>query len=158
MSIRLMAMVWNNYLSSTEKLVLLYYADRASDDGSKIFPSNSTVVKATSLSERSVRSTTRKLIEKGYLQHTGWSGYHTKTYTIDVSRLIEGIEGGTTCRKEGQDVPETGAGCAPKPLVDTSKPSYKKYQKKFPETYSSPGYVPLINQQLQKALETIYEN
>lgn len=159
MSIRVMALVWNTNLSSIEKLVLLYYADRANDDGSKIFPSNKTVMNATSLSERSVRNATKRLIEKGYLRHVGWSGYHTKVFAINIARMVQQTDGGITCRNEGQEMPEKGAGDAPKPSVPIKKPSYRKEnQKLLPGNQSIEGYIPEFSEEIQEALNSILIN
>lgn len=87
-----MAMVWNTNLSTTGKIVLLFYADKASDDGSGIWPSVNTVCQKTGLTRRTIQRITKELTNDGYLQLEGWSKYHTKLMNINLKKLKK--EGG----------------------------------------------------------------
>ncbi len=175
MSIRVMSLVWNTELSSTEKLVLLYYADRAADDGSKIFPGVKTVARNTGLSERTVQYTTKKMIKNGYLTRVGWSDYRTKMLRINISRLLqdqqpdepptphveEDLNGCNTFTPMVQMTAKKGERAAPKPSSTISKPSYqakKSWGKKSPQEESSQKYTPLIDPALKRALQRSKEN
>ena len=54
--------------SASAKAVLVYLADRASDDGTAAFPKIETIVNVTELSERTVRSSLRTLQERGFIR------------------------------------------------------------------------------------------
>lgn len=66
MSVRKMAEVWDTDLPSTEKLVLLAYADHANDEG-LCYPGNSHIAKKASKSPGSIKRITRWLRAHGYL-------------------------------------------------------------------------------------------
>ena len=51
--------------NASAKAVLVYLADRASDDGTAAFPKIETIVNVTELSERTVRSSLKLLQERG---------------------------------------------------------------------------------------------
>ncbi len=175
MSIRIMSMVWNTKLSSTEKLVLLYYADRAADDGSKIFPGVKTVARNTGLSERTVQYTTKKMIKDGYLIRVGWSDYRTKMLRINISRLYqdqqpveppdshadEDLNGRNTFTQGVQMSANTGELAAPKPSTTISKPSNqgkKSWGIRSPQEESPHKYTPFIDPALKRALQHSIEN
>jgi len=171
MSIRVMSMVWTTKLPSTEKLVLLYYADRAADDGSSIFPAVKTVARSTGLCERTVQQTTKKLIKSGYLILEGWSHYHTKQLRIIISRLLQEsqqnpgeigeIDGCTTFTQGVQRTVKRGERAAPKPSIAISKPSYqgkKSWEKRSPQEESSHKYTPFIDPALKRAIQHSKEN
>ncbi len=54
--------------NASAKAVLVYLADRASDDGTAAFPKIETIVNVTELSERTVRSSLRTLQERGFIR------------------------------------------------------------------------------------------
>ena len=89
MSIQVMEKVWKLDLPSTEKMVLLKYADHSSDDGNQIWPSKHTVAKSCSLTERTVFKLTKKLVQEGYLVKVGKTRYQTILYRINLSKLYE---------------------------------------------------------------------
>lgn len=174
MSIRVMSMVWNKNLTSTEKLVLLYYADRASDDGSSIFPSVKTVAINTGLCERTIQATTNKLIRKGYLIREGWSNYRTKQLRISISRLIQDNQPATSSNP-GKDIKNNGCNTftrgvhvnankgepgAPYTSLPINKPSYREsYSKNYrnPQEASKQKYTPRVDPVLKKALQQVKE-
>ena len=175
MSIRVMSMVWNTKLSSTDKLVLLYYADRAADDGSKIFPGVKTVARNTGLSERTVQYVTKKMIKNGYLIQVGWSDYRTKMLRINISRLLqdqqpvepltphveEELGGCNTFAPVVQMTAKKGERAAPNTSSTISKPSYqgkKSWKKRSPQEEGSHKYTPFIDPALKRAIQHSKEN
>jgi hypothetical protein len=78
MSVIISALVWETDLPPSEKIILLAYADFASHDGTRIFPSLEQVARMTGYCKRSVRRFTRSLEAKGYLvplsEHRGGRG------------------------------------------------------------------------------------
>lgn len=54
--------------NASAKAVLVYLADRASDDGTAAFPKIGTIVAVTELSERTVRSSLKTLQERGFIR------------------------------------------------------------------------------------------
>lgn len=54
--------------NASAKAVLVYLADRASDDGTAAFPKIETIVNVTELSERTVRSSLKTLQERGFIR------------------------------------------------------------------------------------------
>lgn len=54
--------------NASAKAVLVYLADRASDDGTAAFPKIETIVNVTELSERTVRSSLKLLQERGFIR------------------------------------------------------------------------------------------
>jgi len=147
-----MALVWEAGLSSSEKLVLLYYADRASDDGSGIWPSVDTVSQKTGLSRRSVQRITKDLIINGFLFVVGRSKYHTKLLRINLSKLFSCQErGDNECNKGVTMDTKSGDTLTPKPSITISKPSYMNNSKKR----LSNSYEPIMDQEIIKALRLI---
>ena len=88
MSIRVMSLVWDSELDSAKKMVLLYYADRGSDEGENIFPSIATVAKKTGYSERSVQRITRCLVIENLLIPVGISALNTNAYRINIPAVM----------------------------------------------------------------------
>ena len=85
MSVKVMGLVWEmSELSSSEKLVLLAYADHASHDGSGIWPAVNTIANKTSLSRRTVQRVTHDLEDKGYLIRDGSHDSGTNLWKIPV--------------------------------------------------------------------------
>lgn len=170
-----MSLVWNTKLSSTEKLVLLYYADRASDDGSSIFPAVKTVARNSGLSERTVQYTTKNMIKKGYLIRVGWSDYRTKLLRINISQLLQDqqpIPPQPTNKNQEKDGcneftqgvqmnAKKGEPDAHKPSPAINKPftprNNSRFIKKGREVISY-KYNPTIDPNLKKALQQAKEN
>lgn len=90
MSVRISSMVWRARLQSTEKLVLLYLADKANDDGEGIWPSVDTIGAECGLSDRTARRQLGKLEEYGILAKEERPG-RTNMWRIDKEKL-EGWE------------------------------------------------------------------
>lgn len=136
-----MTLVWKIELHSTDKFVLMYYADRASDDGTGIWPSIETVAKATGFSERTVQKATKKLIHSGYLSQVGWTKYGTKLlkvntrYLSEIAKESESVAKGgefwdmerrNKISRKGKEIHQRGELDAPKPSITTNKPSINK--------------------------------
>jgi len=68
MSIRVSRAVWCLDLPTSEKIVLLAYADFADDTGGRVFPSYDTIADMTGIKRRQVINITHKLKAKGLLQ------------------------------------------------------------------------------------------
>lgn len=117
MSIKLMSMVFDSDLPTTEKMVLLAMADYASDNGDSIFPSIETLCHKTSLSDRSVQASIQKLIKKNYLilLKKGGGRANTNLYKIRCSRFAV-FEKGESGSLKG----ETGAQKGERPSPDPS--------------------------------------
>ena len=101
--------------SPADKTVLIALANHADPTGD-CWPSVARVCLYTSLSERAVRMALRRLEEQGFV---------TTTHKIGRSSSYK-LEGGTTCRGEGQEMPGRGAGDAPKPSYNHQEPKPKK--------------------------------
>lgn len=100
MSIRQMYAVWKiKDLDIYEGMLLLALADYASDDGTRIFPSMSTLVEKSRMSERKVRSTLRLLEGKGHMKTILGSGRTHSQYTLTLpSELL--AEYDAKCKKK----------------------------------------------------------
>lgn len=62
MSVKLMTSVFEADFEPSEKLLLLAMADFAGDDGTSIYPSQATLAQKTGLSDRTIRTLIKKLI------------------------------------------------------------------------------------------------
>lgn len=86
MSVKLMAMVFENEeLGPTERLVLLSLADHADDEG-RCYPSIARLMQRTGLKERAVQNNIKKLVEGGYV--VIWRGGgrgNANLYVVDAS-------------------------------------------------------------------------
>ena len=111
MSIKIMTLVWESYLPSNEKFVLLALADHARDDGSRVYPSIETISKKTGFSERTVQRQMRKLQALGVLEIVkGANRYGTTEYLIRGDKL-------TPLKGKNRDI----QGCQPRhPGVTTT--------------------------------------
>lgn len=87
MSIRVMTVVWDSDLETTKKFILLYYADRGSDEGENIWPSVATVAKKTGYSERTVQRVTNAMLREGLLIPDGKGPKGTNRYKIALSTV-----------------------------------------------------------------------
>ncbi len=80
--------------SATRKQIIMYLADKASDDGSGIWCSKGTIQRHTELGETTVKRTIREFLKEGILVETGARGCKngfTVVYRIDLAR-IEALE------------------------------------------------------------------
>jgi hypothetical protein len=151
-----MSLVWKTNLDSTEKLVLLYYADKAHDDGSSIFPSKQRVANGCSLCKRTVQKVTKGLIQAGILRVEGRSKYGTQRYSIDITNLQE-VSRETNQPKEGEHesnsevnfASQIGEPRTPKSLSTINKPvdSFSNFKKRN----STTSYTPVIDEGIKKA-------
>ena len=99
MSVKVMGLVWDlDGLTSSQKLVLLAYADHADHNGKSIFPSVELISKKTSLSERTVQRTTRDLEEMGLLVSSGKHKSGTNLWSIPIpdmgGDMVTPLDGG----------------------------------------------------------------
>lgn len=136
MSVKVMGQVWDiQDLTSSEKLVLLAYADHAHHDGTGIWPAVMTVARKASLSERTVQRVTRELEEKGYLVSDGHhdSGTNLWKIPLDMGGDTMTPPGVTPCQGGVTLTTERGDTMTPKPLINhNNKPSKKKSRKRDP--------------------------
>ncbi|MFY0633372.1 MAG: hypothetical protein JXQ91_06145 [Vannielia sp.] len=80
--------------SATRKQIIMFLADKASDDGSGIWCSKGTIQRHTDLGETTVKRTIRDFLKEGILIETGARGCKngfTVVYRIDLAR-IEALE------------------------------------------------------------------
>ena len=80
--------------SATRKQIIMFLADKASDDGSGIWCSKGTIQRHTELGETTVKRTIRDFLKQGILVETGARGCKngfTVVYRIDLAR-IEALE------------------------------------------------------------------
>jgi len=104
--------------SATRKQIIMFLADKASDDGSGIWCSKGTIQRHTELGETTVKRTVREFLKEGILVETGArtckNGF-TVVYRIDLAKvealdptLEPEIETGSTVAPVQSD-PGTGA-------------------------------------------------
>ena len=104
--------------SATRKQIIMFLADKASDDGSGIWCSKGTIQRHTELGETTVKRTVREFLKEGILVETGSrtckNGF-TVVYRIDLAKvealdptLEPEIETGSTVAPV-QSGPGTGA-------------------------------------------------
>ena len=104
--------------SATRKQIIMFLADKASDDGSGIWCSKGTIQRHTELGETTVKRTVREFLKEGILVETGArtckNGF-TVVYRIDLTKvealeptLEPEIETGSTVAPV-QSCPGTGA-------------------------------------------------
>ena len=74
---------------STQKLVLLYFADKANDHGEGIYPSRSTIADQTELSESAIQFSLRALEKQNFVKKLGLSKYGTSDYVMNTDMLEE---------------------------------------------------------------------
>lgn len=80
--------------SATRKQIIMFLADKASDDGSGIWCSKGTIQRHTELGESTVKRTIREFLKEGILVETGARGCKngfTVVYRIDLAK-IEALE------------------------------------------------------------------
>ncbi|CAG9932213.1 helix-turn-helix domain-containing protein [Candidatus Nitrotoga arctica] len=92
MSIRVMSMVWENYLKGgSEKLALLALADWCNDQGSSLHPSINAIAKKINVSESQARRIIHGFIKDGYLEvignHSGGNPGQSRQYKLNLKNL-----------------------------------------------------------------------
>lgn len=92
MSVRVMALVWENFnRGGSEKLAMLALADWCNDDGGSLHPSISAVARKINVSEKQARRIIHKFIDEGYLlvvaNHYGGDPGQSRHYNLNVSLL-----------------------------------------------------------------------
>lgn len=106
MSVKLIGLVLETDLPSSEKLLLLVLADAASEEG-VCWPRQSVLAARSSLSDRSVRRILDELRARGLVDWDQRGLHRSNVYTIDVD-LLSGLAGADTVTGPGS--PErTGA-------------------------------------------------
>jgi hypothetical protein len=80
-SIKLISVVWSLEIRPTDKLVLLALADNANDEGGRCYPSMRTLQQKTSLSNRAVRYSIKRLEKNGHLMTQNRNG-HSLNFTL----------------------------------------------------------------------------
>lgn len=76
--------------SATRKQIIMFLADKASDDGSGIWCSKGTIQRHTELGETTVKRTIREFLKEGILVETGARGCKngfTVVYRIDLAKV-----------------------------------------------------------------------
>ena len=110
MSVKVMALVFDYAgLSSSEKFVLLAYADHADHSGNNVFPSVAFVARKTNYNDRTVQRTSRKLEQDGYHIPDGRGRKGTKKWRINVNKLMGAAESHPG-RKSHSEVAESHSG------------------------------------------------
>lgn len=123
----------------TSKLVLIALANHARPDGSAAFPSVGTIERYTCLSERAIRQHLASLEESGIIERcdpaivaahiprsdrrpTGWNlRIGVQQVQVAAERGASRAATGCTSFLDGvQEVPDRGAGGAPKPYIEPS--------------------------------------
>ena len=92
MSIKVMALVWDNFpRGGSDKLVMLAMADWCNDNGTSLHPSISTVARKINLSDKQTRVIVHRLIDEGWLSvignEFGGDPGMTRQYRMDVEML-----------------------------------------------------------------------
>ena len=109
MSVKVIKLVWEiKGLSSSEKLVLLAYADHANKDGTDIWPAVDTIANKTALSRRTVQRVTRKLENMGYLIKDGQHKSGTNLWKISNLKGDMVTPPGVTLTTGGGDIVTPG--------------------------------------------------
>ena len=110
--------------SATRKQIIMFLADKASDDGSGIWCSKGTIQRHTELGETTVKRTVREFLRQGILVETGArtckNGF-TVVYRIDLTK-VEALE--PTAEPEI----ETGSTVAPSRLDPVRGPLWPGYR------------------------------
>ena len=120
--------------SSTQKAILMYMADKASDDGSGVWVSKKNMASDLEMSIRTLQTNIRDMVSAGILTEAGQKK-HKNGYTVDYTLNLERIGTLQNTREpyaiaapmqEMHPYPRstcapTHAAPAPKPLIEPSK-------------------------------------
>ena len=101
MSIKIMSLVWENYLKGgSEKLAMLALADWSDDAGGRLYPSIKTIASKINVSECQARRIIHGFIDDGYLtviaNHNGGDIGATRHYKINIEKLLTTSTNATT--------------------------------------------------------------
>lgn len=123
MSVRVSAKVWGlTSLAPSEKLVLLYLADKADDEGNNVFPSIPRIARECCLSESTVHRVIASMKAAGSLIPVQERPGKTVVYRIDLSRLEQPLNDVNPCH---HDTPVTMTPLSPRhptPVTMTPNP------------------------------------
>lgn len=149
MSIRVMSLIWECDLPTSEKMVLLVISDHADDYGKNAWPSIRTIARKSSMSERQAQRYVKSLIDRGVVNCETQAGglWDTRPdrrpnrYSINfsgVSSVSPRKEDGVTSKVERGDVEgKNGVTLvSPKPPIEPSENNvYEQGFEKFWELY-----------------------
>jgi hypothetical protein len=176
MSVEVISWVLNEapVQSPVSKFVLVALANHAHPDGTAAFPSVKTICRYTCLSERSVRQHLDNLEAQGIIKrcdqrivaaYIDRSDRRPVGYDIVMSGVqemqVEGERGAGDSPNGVQEIPERGAGGAPKP---SNKPSIKpsevaalvqEFKKVIADTTPEGVASPAVSTQWHKALQAL---
>lgn len=128
MSVKVMSAVWEREdLDASERLVLLSLADHADDDG-VCYPSIARLCKRTSLAERTVQGTVKRLTQRGLLVVEYGGGRNgTNRFTVRANPAADAppqqMHPRRKCATPPQMTAKNPAADAPKPSRTTIEPS-----------------------------------
>jgi len=128
MSVKIMAAVFDREdLDASERLVMLCLADHADDDG-VCYPSVARLCKRSSLSERTVQGTIKKLIARGFLSvEYGGGRSGTNRFTVRANPAAsappQNLHPRSICATPPQMTAKNPAAAAPKPSRTINEPS-----------------------------------
>lgn len=92
MSIKLMAMVWDSTIQTSQKMALLAMCDWADDEGGSVYPSIAKLAKRISCSERQAQRIVHGLIDDGLVavvgNFLGGVPGQSRQYRINVKKLF----------------------------------------------------------------------
>lgn len=114
MSVRVMSLVWDSRVESSKKFVLLYYADRAGDEGENVWPAVDTVAEKTGFTRRTVQRLTKEMVDLCLLTPSGKSRKGTNLYCLNLEAIRNYTEKET--KKEGGDIDAISDGVTLTPL------------------------------------------
>lgn len=130
--------------SPVSKLVLIALANHARPDGSSAFPSVSTICRYTCLSERSVRQHLDNLEKQGVIRRCDQrivAAYIDRTdrRPVGYDIVMNGVQEMQVAQPRGaggavngvQEIPERGAGDAPKPYIKPSNETHEIFLQIF---------------------------
>lgn len=164
--------------SSTKKSVLVYLADRASDDGSGIWTSKAHIAADTELSKRSVQNAMADLEREGLIKKIGKRKCQNG-FTFEYQMDLEAVEalpntrsrgaGDSPLKKQGvQEIHLTGAGDSPQDVQEIHpnhprtilEPSNKKIKKEkdlFSEHETEPETEPPKPDPIEEGFKRFWE-
>lgn len=141
MSLQLMNEVFEiEGLSATKRLILLALAHHA-DEAGKCYPSIARLARRTGLCERAVRSNIRSLQADGFLSVNeavgpGGSNVYFVRSTPAANAPRQEMPPGSRCTTPRQEIPQTPAGDAAKPLRKIIEPSVRAREQAVIEVLS----------------------
>lgn len=128
MSVHVTSLVWKLDLPSTVKLVLLKLADHARDDGSGVYPSQSSVAKETGLCDRTVRSVISQAVEFGVLEESPSPGNRPNVYSFCLGEMATQVEYGSRWNMVPGGISQRSTRNVVPPTRNVVPPINKKHQ------------------------------